>query len=164
VCVLYRSCTVLWCCWLGGRKGVRPVKTEYWGAGVVICLEQGADLNMAQLMPLPLIVSGFSKIQIGFSFLVPAHQGSPRQRAVKRVCMCVLYRSWRVVSVVYAKKIFHAKYNVLSLQGPLVRWLKVNFGEAFIAWIHVKALRVFVESVLRYLVSLLLNDHCSANY
>jgi len=34
--------------------------------------------------------------------------------------------------------------------GPLVRWLKVNFGEAFIAWIHVKALRVFVESVLRY--------------
>ncbi|NXA45460.1 VATC1 ATPase, partial [Nothocercus julius] len=34
--------------------------------------------------------------------------------------------------------------------GPLVRWLKVNFSEAFIAWIHVKALRVFVESVLRY--------------
>uniref|UniRef100_A0A8C2ZL92 V-type proton ATPase subunit C n=1 Tax=Cyclopterus lumpus TaxID=8103 RepID=A0A8C2ZL92_CYCLU len=37
-----------------------------------------------------------------------------------------------------------------SLQGPLVRWLKVNFSEAFIAWIHIKALRVFVESVLRY--------------
>lgn len=35
------------------------------------------------------------------------------------------------------------------LQGPLVRWLKVNFSEAFIAWIHIKALRVFVESVLR---------------
>ncbi|XP_074659871.1 V-type proton ATPase subunit C 1-A-like [Tubulanus polymorphus] len=34
--------------------------------------------------------------------------------------------------------------------GPLVRWLKVNFSEAFTAWIHVKALRVFVESVLRY--------------
>ena len=34
-------------------------------------------------------------------------------------------------------------------QGPLVRWLKVNFSEAFSAWIHVKALRVFVESVLR---------------
>ncbi|XP_011900022.1 PREDICTED: V-type proton ATPase subunit C 2 isoform X5 [Cercocebus atys] len=34
--------------------------------------------------------------------------------------------------------------------GPLLRWLKVNFSEAFIAWIHVKALRVFVESVLRY--------------
>lgn len=37
----------------------------------------------------------------------------------------------------------------LFLQGPLVRWLKVNFSEAFIAWIHIKALRVFVESVLR---------------
>ncbi|XP_025210388.1 V-type proton ATPase subunit C 2 isoform X1 [Papio anubis] len=35
-------------------------------------------------------------------------------------------------------------------EGPLLRWLKVNFSEAFIAWIHVKALRVFVESVLRY--------------
>lgn len=34
--------------------------------------------------------------------------------------------------------------------GPLVKWLKVNFGECFTAWIHTKALRVFVESVLRY--------------
>lgn len=38
---------------------------------------------------------------------------------------------------------------LLSPQGPLLRWLKVNFSEAFIAWIHLKALRVFVESVLR---------------
>ena len=43
------------------------------------------DLNMAQLMPLPLTVSCFSKIQIGFTFLVLAHLGSPGQRAVKRV-------------------------------------------------------------------------------
>jgi len=50
---------------------------------------QGADLHMAQLMPLPLTVSCFSKIPIGFTFLVPAHPGSPRQRAVKRVCVCV---------------------------------------------------------------------------
>ena len=49
----------------------------------------GADLHMAQLMPLPLTVSCFSKIQIGFTFLVPAHLGSPGQRAVKRVCVCV---------------------------------------------------------------------------
>ena len=54
---------------------------------MVICLEQGADLHTAQLMPLPLTVSCFSKIQIGFTFLVPAHLGSPGQRAVK--CMCV---------------------------------------------------------------------------
>ena len=54
---------------------------------MVICLEQGADLHMAQLMPLPLTVSCFSKIQIGFAFLVPAHPGSPGHRAVKRVCV-----------------------------------------------------------------------------
>ena len=56
---------------------------------MVICLERRADLHMAQLMPLPLTVSGFSKIQIGFTFLVPAHLGSPGQRAVKQVCVCV---------------------------------------------------------------------------
>ena len=57
--------------------------------GVVICLERGADLHMAQLMPLPLTVSCFSKIQIGFTFLVLAHLGSPGQRAAKSVCVCV---------------------------------------------------------------------------
>jgi len=55
---------------------------------VVVCLQQGADLHMAQLMPLPLTVSGFSeKIQTVFTFLVPAYAGSFRQRAVKRVCV-----------------------------------------------------------------------------
>jgi len=61
---------------------------------MVICLEQGADLHMAQLMPLPLTISCFSKIQIGFDFLVPAHPGSPGQRAVKRVCVCVQKWFW----------------------------------------------------------------------
>ena len=56
---------------------------------MVICLEQGADLHMAQLMPLPLTVSCFSKIRIGFTFLVPAHPGGPGKRAVKWVCVCV---------------------------------------------------------------------------
>ena len=46
------------------------MKTERWGAGMVYCLERGADLHMAQLMPLPLTVSRFSKIQIGFTFPV----------------------------------------------------------------------------------------------
>jgi len=57
---------------------------------MVICLEQGADLHTAQLMPLPLIVSCSSKIQTGFTFLVLAHPGNPGQRAVKRVCVCVV--------------------------------------------------------------------------
>jgi len=54
---------------------------------VVICLERGADLHTAQLMPLPLTVSRFSKIQIGFTSLIPAHPGSPGKRAVKLVCV-----------------------------------------------------------------------------
>jgi len=49
---------------------------------MVICLEQVAVLHMSQLMPLPLIVSCFSEIQIGFTSLVPAHPGSPGKRAV----------------------------------------------------------------------------------
>jgi len=61
-------------------------KTERWGAGMVICLERDADLHMAQLMPLPLTVSSYREIRIGFTFLVPARSGSPRKRAVKRVC------------------------------------------------------------------------------
>jgi len=68
---------------------------------VVICLERGANLHMSQRISLPLTVSCFSKIQIGFTFrahvkiasrivsIVPAHLGSPGQRAVKRVCVCV---------------------------------------------------------------------------
>ena len=55
---------------------------------MVICLERGADLHMFQLIPLPLTVSCFSKIQIGFAFLVPAHPVSPGKMAVKRVCVC----------------------------------------------------------------------------
>jgi len=104
ICLVW-SClvllSVLWRCWLGGRKGIRPVKTERWGAGVVICVERGADLHMTQLMPLPLTVSCFSEIQIGFTFLVPAYPGSPGQRAVKRcvcVCVCVCVLSYLMLS------------------------------------------------------------------
>ena len=57
---------------------------------MVICLERGADLHIAQLMPLPLTVSCFTKIQIGVTFLVPAHLGSPEKKAVKWVCVSSL--------------------------------------------------------------------------
>jgi len=56
---------------------------------MVVCLVRGADLLMAQRVPLPLTVSCFSKILIGFTFLVPAHPGSPGQRAIKRMCVCL---------------------------------------------------------------------------
>jgi len=66
---------------VGRQEGHPACKQQWWGAGVVVCLEQGADLHMAQLMPLPLTVCCFSKIQIGigFTFLVPAH-----------LCTCVV--------------------------------------------------------------------------
>ena len=63
---------------------------------MVICLERGADLHMALLMPLSLTVSCFSKIQIGFTFLVPAYPGIPGQRAVKRVCVCLSVTSQNI--------------------------------------------------------------------
>jgi len=80
--------SVLWRCWLGDRKGIRPVKN--W---VVRCWRgylSGARCRpaYAQLMPLPLIVSCFSKIQIGFTFLVPAHPGSPGKGPLNG-CVCV---------------------------------------------------------------------------
>ena len=58
---------------------------------MVICLERGADLHMAQLMPLPLtsLAAVKSRLVLPFTFLVPAHPGSPGQRAVKRVCVRV---------------------------------------------------------------------------
>jgi len=65
------------------------IDIEWCGAGMVVCLEPGADLHMAQLMPLPLTVSCFNKIQIGFTFLVLADPGSPGKRAVKRVCVTI---------------------------------------------------------------------------
>jgi len=86
---------------LVGRQEGHPAckKSEWWGAGVVVCLERGADLHMAQLMPLPLTVSFFSKIQIGFTFLVSAHLGSPGKRAVKWVCVCVCVLQLHIATV-----------------------------------------------------------------
>ena len=72
--------------WQEGHLACKKLRGEVL-AWLSICLEQGAELHMAQLMPLPLTVSCFSKIQIGFTFLVPAHPGSPGQRAVKWVCV-----------------------------------------------------------------------------
>ena len=110
---------VLWRCWLGGRKGIRPAKTEWWGAGVVICLERGVDLHTAQLMPLPLTVSCFSKIQIGFTFLVPAHLGSLGQRAGKWVCVYNLLKS---ISFVWSRydRMLSTKHGFVNTLPKLI--------------------------------------------
>ena len=88
---------------------------------MVICLERGADLHMAQLMPLPLPVSCFSEIQIGFTFLVPAQPGSPGKRAVKWVCVCVLAEnsafSALTSDTLTVPSVLHClQYNTLTIQ------------------------------------------------
>jgi len=71
--------------WQQGHPACK--KTEWWGDGAVMCLKRDADLYMVQLMLLPLTVSCFSKIQIGFTFLVLAHLGSHGKRCV-HACVC----------------------------------------------------------------------------
>ena len=106
--------SVLWHCCLGVRKGIRPVKK--WAVGcMVICLERGADLHMAQRIPLPLTVSCFCKIQIGFTFLVPAYPASPRRRAVKRVCVCVCVCVLLLLLIIV--------YGQTSLSGYPLKWI-----------------------------------------
>ena len=77
---------------LVGRQEGHPACKKLCG-GVLACLSVWSEVQtciMTQLMPLPLTVSCFSKIQIGFTFLVPAHPGSPGKRAVKRMYVYVL--------------------------------------------------------------------------
>jgi len=98
-------------------------KTEWWGTGVVICLERGAALHIAQLMPLPLTVSCSSKIQIGFTFLVPAHPGRHGQRTIKRVCVCVCCPSAKLISFLTLTSFFALENRSTPL--PYIRQLLI---------------------------------------
>ena len=80
--------SVLWRCWLGGRKGIRPVKIEWWGVGVVICLERGADLHMAQLMPLPPLSLASVKSRLVLPFWYRLTRVVP-DKGPLNVCVCV---------------------------------------------------------------------------
>jgi len=82
---------------------------------------------MAQLMPLPLTVSCFSKIQIGFTFLVPAHLGSPGKRAVKRMCMCSTIPTWWCVCAVCYVGLDLTRINEYSAYWEQTRQLYAPF-------------------------------------
>ena len=114
--------SLLWRCWLGDRKGIRPVKNEWWGVGVVVCLERGADLHTAQLMPLPLTVSCSSKIQISFTFLVPAYPGYPGKEAVKWLLLLLL--SFRINDRILSACIFYILWQIYFYwwHGGLMVW------------------------------------------
>jgi len=80
--------SVLWHCWIGGRKGK---KTEWWDAGMVTCLGQGADLHMAQLMPVPLTITCSSKSRLVSTFWCRLTWVVPDkiQEGRKNGCVCV---------------------------------------------------------------------------
>jgi len=82
--------SLLWCCWLGGKKSMQPVKTEWWGDGMVVCLEHGTDLyiwpSWCHCHSLSL---ASVKCRLVFTFLVPAYPGSSGKRAIKRVYVCM---------------------------------------------------------------------------
>ena len=88
---------------------------------MVICLERDADLHMAHLIPLPLTVSCFSKIQIGFTFLVPAHPDSPGKRAIKRVCVCDQLRAASLIG--QNMRHFHIGSSYLNVALTAMRHL-----------------------------------------
>jgi len=126
---------------LAGQQEGHPAckKTEWWGAGMVVCSEWGADLHMAQLIPLPLTVSCFTRIQIGFAFLVPAYPVSPRQRAVKRVHMCVcvltcwpgLFLGCLVCDLWTSRGLPERNfwdYRIINLHGPDAFYVSVCIG------------------------------------
>jgi len=133
---------------------------------VVIYLEQGADL-----MPLPLTVSCFSKIQIGFTFLVPAHPDSPRQGAVKRVslgCYKQMFRNSRQSE--YCKLTTGRSHlrsaNACLLSVPRTR---TTYGDRSfavsgpVAWnslpVALRSCDVTEETFRRHLKTFLFNSH-----
>jgi len=82
---------------------------------------------MAQLMPLPLTVSCFSKIQIGFTFLVPAHLGSPGKRPLNGcVCVCVVLHKMKIK---YRKKHFIHGFELSVFASAGVGLLVLSLGQ-----------------------------------
>jgi len=99
---------------------------------MVICLERGAVLHTAQLMPLPLTVSCFSKIQIDFTFLVPAHPGSYyssliwEQSVVMNVSVCMSVSLHAYLSTVHSSEALSLSlpnFCACKIWPLLTRWL-----------------------------------------
>ena len=132
-------------CWLGGRKGIRPVKTERW---VVICLGWGADLHVAQQMPLPLTISCSSKSRLVLpSWFYLSGTGSPRwfQRKSRRVVKW-LYVCCRL-SVCQ-----HASQKTSSTKVKTAFQLRTTFLQyLMMAWIICLTCRVCSAMLLRTL-------------
>ena len=105
--------SVLWCCWLGSRKGIWPVKImDWWGAGMFICLEQGAsDWLMVQLMPLQPRHLLLQQNPEWFILLVPAYPGCQlvmeKRPSNGCVCVCVCVHRSACISEHTQLKLMH---------------------------------------------------------
>ena len=124
---LYVEPSVLWRCWLGGRKGMACKKLS---GGVLAWLSVWSEVQTCICSSLRHChsLSSFSKIQIGFAFLVPAHFGSPGKRAVKRVCVCVIFIQvflcWKCIITSFSERIVICGswlfFYIEELMHPLV--------------------------------------------
>ena len=132
--------SVLWRCWFGSRKGIRPVKTEWWDAGMVMCVGQGADLYMVQLMPLPLNISCSSKSRLVLPFwcwltrVVPDKiQEGHKMVVCVYVCLFIVIGDGAVApSQIREKKYFSGKHHVIF--GQLIYFWKKEEQVPFIFW------------------------------
>jgi len=113
--------SVLLQCWLGGRKGIWPVKNWMVGCWHGYLTGEGADLHMVQKIPLPLTVSCFSKIQIGFNFLVSAHPDNPRQSPDGHKTDVCGGGGYVLIS---QKKTWTHLYNNLQKEAPSIQCIK----------------------------------------
>ena len=136
--------------------------------GVLVWLSVWSEVQtciMAQLMPLPPTVSCFSKIQIGFTILVLAHLGSPGQRAVKRVCVCVCFRgkfpnSQAQVCVCVCRRT-SAVISVSSCSGQNTAWRRTH--QLLSTWRHsaTPLSPTLITASLGLTYALLLSLYCS---
>jgi len=87
---LLRLLSVLWRCWLGGRKGIRPVKkTEWWGAGVLFVWSKVQTCILPSWCHRHSLSLASVKSRLVLPFRYRLTRVVPEKRAVKRVCVCV---------------------------------------------------------------------------
>jgi len=147
---------------LVGRQEGHPACKKL-SSGVLAWLSVWSKVltHMAQLMPLPLTVSCSSKIQTGFTFVVPAHPGSPGQGAVKRVCVCVCAFMEKYCAFVHLP-VFRPTRNTTAHQQLIIVGKYVSdFFET--KETGVKLFKPCFETIVNFLAGFCLQDKEVAN-
>ena len=146
--------SVLWQCWLGGRKGIRPVKKL--SGGVLAWLSVLSELQTC-IWPSWChchSLSCFSKIQIGFTFLLPAHPGRPGQRAIKR--------GMYVNTLICIFKVVHD-------QGPLTKFCQCFIhcllsAKMIFDYVYLKVVKINSNFISAYNQNLAVTNYFTLNF